>query len=703
MSGFPAALAGRYQAARRVGQGGFGEVWRAEDQQLGRTVAVKLLLRDRGEEWRARFLREARVTASLDHPHVVPVLDLGSDRGRVWIVYEWIAGGDLASRLRRRPPPRVGQVLEWGAQVADALHTAHRAGILHRDIKPANILLRDEGHACVADFGVARASGDGVRTRTGVFFGTPDYLAPESLDGTELTGAADQFSLGATLLEALGGRPIYGGARLEDMIATLRRPWSPPAPEAFPAAAPVLDRALARDPAARFASMGELAAALRSLAQDLPPPDEPSAPPPAGAPAGGRATSPEPPRATPSLVSTPSWRRGPTTRRRRAPPPRAWWIAGPALALSLALGLAWGTGAGSNASRAPGPTAGSARQGPATDRPAGPGAPAPSQVDPEDLAQLGASTARLRAWFETWDTRAQAAMAEVGAAEDPEVDTARADARFETWHRACLDAPLQTLWSRHLERLARVLVTAGADPERAVARALERATIPLYQVEDRVRNVAFHAQELFLGRRIPPGEVVRARHLEDELHNQAAAFAARVLDAQGASNEWSLRALSILHVLVPPDLLDEVVRRLERDLLPRSGRPAERYDLWILPVLRLLERKTLPCSRAAALLEASRAAYAPCRTVAVPEGLFLRADSMAKLEVEVLDACPTTPADGAVAFEDYARVLGLFPAPRRRGAIRALRGYLLRDDGRRSQRAGTARLLARLDAVEAAP
>jgi Protein kinase domain/Cellulose binding domain len=209
-------IAGRYRLVERVGSGSMGVVWRAHDERLDRTVAVKQLrpgteLTDMavrlGTE---QAMREARITARLQHPNAVTVHDVVEHDGLPCLVMEYLRARSLSSVLAQHgslPPVEVARI---GAQVADALAAAHQAGIVHRDVKPDNVLLTEDGVAKITDFGISRTIGDGSVTWPGVVVGTPAYLAPEVARGASADFASDVFSLGATLYTAVEGSAPFG-------------------------------------------------------------------------------------------------------------------------------------------------------------------------------------------------------------------------------------------------------------------------------------------------------------------------------------------------------------------------------------------------------------------------------------------------------------------------------------------------------------
>lgn len=213
-------MAGRYRLISRLGSGAMGAVWLAQDQLLGRQVAVKQALSTDGMDaaeaahQRARALREGRIAARLAHPHAITMYDVALDADEPWLVMEHLPSDSLAAVLATHGVLGVQQVAQIGAQLADALAAAHAAGVVHRDVKPGNVLIgrgtRDDGVVKIADFGISRAQGDVTLTQVGVITGTPAYFAPEVARGHDPTGSSDVFSLGATLYTALEGVPPFG-------------------------------------------------------------------------------------------------------------------------------------------------------------------------------------------------------------------------------------------------------------------------------------------------------------------------------------------------------------------------------------------------------------------------------------------------------------------------------------------------------------
>lgn len=265
-----AALADRYRIERELGAGGMATVYLAHDLRHDRDVAIKVLHPDLGAALGSeRFLSEIRTTARLQHPHILPLLDSGEADRLLYYVMPYVTGETLRARLEREQQLPIDVALRIGREVADALGSAHAAGIIHRDIKPENILLQG-GHALVADFGIALAvqSAGGHRmTQTGLSLGTPQYMSPEQAMGERTVDArTDIYALGAVTYEMLAGDPPFTGSSVQAIVAKVlnERPTSlhmlrDTVPEHVDAA--VL-RAIAKLPADRFATAAEFAAAL---------------------------------------------------------------------------------------------------------------------------------------------------------------------------------------------------------------------------------------------------------------------------------------------------------------------------------------------------------------------------------------------------------------------------------------------------------
>jgi predicted Ser/Thr protein kinase len=274
---------GKYAVIGRIGRGGMGMVYRGWDEVLEREVAVKTLTIEGtlDEESRQRFQIEARAAARLQHANIITVFELGEDRGLPFIAMELLPGVDLEALVRSGEPLLLEEKLEIMAQVLRGLHYAHEHGIVHRDIKPSNIRLLEDGTAKIMDFGIAKLGGTGV-TKTGMMVGTVHYMSPEQIRGNTLDGRSDVFSAGVILYELLSGaRPFVG----ENATVILYKIITDPHPGLDPAvagAAPdlqaILDRALAKDPAARYGTAALMAEDVSAVAARL---RGPAAPPPA--------------------------------------------------------------------------------------------------------------------------------------------------------------------------------------------------------------------------------------------------------------------------------------------------------------------------------------------------------------------------------------------------------------------------------------
>jgi serine/threonine-protein kinase len=297
----PGDFVGPYEIRGFVGQGGMGQVYRAFDPRLERIVALKVMVvpaspasspsdasggpaggdRDSSAltgELSARLLREARAVASLNHPNVVAIFDVGESNGRLYLAMELVVGSTL--RALAAAETSLGRKLRWLVEIARALDAAHRVGLIHRDVKPENVMIRDDGSVKVLDFGIARrtvaaAGADAHSADTitggGAIAGTPVYMAPEQIKGRDVDARCDQFAWGVTAYEVIGGRRPWSDS--DDVLQTVAKVLTDPAPplggdvEGLPAAVEqVVHRALSKDPGARFATMAEIAEALEPFA-----------------------------------------------------------------------------------------------------------------------------------------------------------------------------------------------------------------------------------------------------------------------------------------------------------------------------------------------------------------------------------------------------------------------------------------------------
>ncbi len=336
----PGSRIAGYLIEEQVGAGGMAVVYRARDEVLGRLAALKVLspALAADQEFRSRFLRESRAIASVDEPHIVPVYAAGEADGVLYISTRFVAGGDLASLLRRHggplPTDRVSALI---TQVAAALDAAHAIGLVHRDVKPGNILIENipgrPEQAYLSDFGLTKVtSGATSISVTGMFMGTPDYCAPEQITGRPVDGRTDQYALGCVAYNLLTGTVPY---QREETIATLFAHVRDPVPSArarrgelSPGVDAVLAKAMAKEQQDRYASCGEFAAALSEALRS--PATGPGAVPggyqPGGYPPGGSQPPGYPPPGYQSAGYQPGWgaaqqprtsQRTPTSRNRR--------------------------------------------------------------------------------------------------------------------------------------------------------------------------------------------------------------------------------------------------------------------------------------------------------------------------------------------------------------------------------------------------
>src|SRR5262245_789451 len=268
---------GPYEVVAPLGAGGMGEVWRARDTRLDRSVAIKVLPAQFAEnaQLRLRFEREAKTISQLNHPHICTLYDVGEG----YLVMELLEGESLAGRLSKGPLP-LSEVVKYGAQIADALDRAHRAGVVHRDLKPGNIMLTRSG-AKLLDFGLAKAgaiefSGEGATvqkslTQEGTILGTVQYMAPEQLEAAEADARTDIFALGAVLYEMATGRRAFEGKTKTSLIAAIVSSDPPPISQLQPMTPPALEhvvrKCLSKEPDDRWQSAHDIAEELRWISE----------------------------------------------------------------------------------------------------------------------------------------------------------------------------------------------------------------------------------------------------------------------------------------------------------------------------------------------------------------------------------------------------------------------------------------------------
>ena len=292
MSGFSAeglylapSEIGHYRIIRKLGAGGMGQVFLAEDSKLERKVAIKLLSEALAgsHQARERLINEAKAAAALDHPNICSIYEVGEADGHVFIAMQYIDGLSLGDKIWKTPLPP-GEVVDIGIQAAHALAEAHAAGIIHRDIKPQNIVITPRGQLKVLDFGLAKMARHGVPdgpdaptwerlTMAGSIVGTPGFMSPEQLRGQEIDARSDIFSLGVTLYECATGIPAFARGTALEVALRVATETPPPPSEFNPAVPPGLDRiiarAMAKEPDGRYQSAQLLRSDLLELRQDI--------------------------------------------------------------------------------------------------------------------------------------------------------------------------------------------------------------------------------------------------------------------------------------------------------------------------------------------------------------------------------------------------------------------------------------------------
>ena len=277
-----------YQIVEKLGEGGMGVVYKARDTHLDRFVALKVLPHDRvaNEERKRRFIQEAKAASALNHPNIVTIYDIATDRDVTFIAMEFIPGKALSDAIPRQGLP-LPQVLNYAAQIADGLAKAHQAGIIHRDLKPGNIMIGDDGRVRILDFGLAKltdpvigsedathtmANEPAPKTDEGIVLGTVAYMSPEQAEGRKVDTRTDIFSFGVVLYEMITGRkPFTGQTRLATMSAILKEPPKPlsdAAPGVPPDLERLVDRCLRKDPDRRWQNMPDVRISLLEMHED---------------------------------------------------------------------------------------------------------------------------------------------------------------------------------------------------------------------------------------------------------------------------------------------------------------------------------------------------------------------------------------------------------------------------------------------------
>src|SRR5712691_11097169 len=276
---------GPYEIISAAGAGGMGEVYRARHTRLDRIVAIKVLPAHLADEpeLRERFEREARTIASLNHPHICTLYDIGQQDGIDFLVMEYLEGETLAHRLMKGPLP-LEQVLQYAIEIADALDKAHRKGVTHRDLKPGNIMLTKTGTKLL-DFGLAKLRQEAAPaipvsqlptlkdpvTAEGTILGTLQYMAPEQVEGKEVDSRTDIFAFGAVVYEMATGRKAFEGKSQASVIGAILKDDPPPMSSLQPMTPPALDRAiktcLAKEPDGRWQAASDLTRELKWVAE----------------------------------------------------------------------------------------------------------------------------------------------------------------------------------------------------------------------------------------------------------------------------------------------------------------------------------------------------------------------------------------------------------------------------------------------------
>jgi serine/threonine-protein kinase len=267
---------GRYKILGELGRGAMGIVYKAEDPNLDRQVALKTIILDEDSEGRAeyhkRFILEAKAAGKLNHPNIVTTFDCGEHEGLAYLAMELLEGTDLRSRLQKEAVP-AAEAVEIARQVAEGLAYAHARGVVHRDIKPGNIMLNGGGQAKIMDFGLARMRMADHKTSTGMVLGTPRYMSPEQISGQPVDQRSDIFSLGIVLYEMLTGTRLFAGENIEQVQHLILQTEHVPPTRQVPGLPPMVDfvvaRALKKDPAVRYQDAREFAADLATCAAEL--------------------------------------------------------------------------------------------------------------------------------------------------------------------------------------------------------------------------------------------------------------------------------------------------------------------------------------------------------------------------------------------------------------------------------------------------
>ncbi len=331
-------IGGRYELGRQLGAGGMARVYLGHDRLLDRQVAVKVLAEPYASDpqFVERFRREASAAAGLNHPNIVAVYDRGEADGSYYIVMEYLSGPDLKQVIRRRAPLPPLQAIDFAQQILAALGAAHRRDVVHRDVKPQNVLVAEDGHLKVTDFGIARAGAQADMTEAGSVIGTAQYLSPEQARGDEVTAASDCYAVGIVLYEMLTGRVPFDGDRA--VAVAMKQISDEPVPPRMvePSVPPELEsvvmRALAKRPSERYRTAGEFSRALSEARTALDGSGSTTSVMPAAGPATAETRVMDPVTG-PTRVAPPPPDEPPGERRRRWP----WIVGGLVLLAALAV------------------------------------------------------------------------------------------------------------------------------------------------------------------------------------------------------------------------------------------------------------------------------------------------------------------------------------------------------------------------------
>src|SRR5437899_6188247 len=280
-------IVSHYRIHEKLGAGGMGVVYRAEDIRLGRMVALKFLPEDATRDPRAleRFKREARTASALDHPNICTIYEIDEDKGHPFIAMQLLEGQTLRERIGNTPVP-LGTLLDWALQITDALQSAHAKGVMHRDIKPANVFITERGQAKLLDSGLAKLTGmdlttsdaatlssTGPLTHTGAAIGTVAYMSPEQARGEPLDARTDLFSFGVLLYEMATGKQAFSGPTLAVTVAAIRGPAPMSLQESMPdlphRVQEIIDRCLIKNRDLRYQTAAEIHRDLLQLKKDF--------------------------------------------------------------------------------------------------------------------------------------------------------------------------------------------------------------------------------------------------------------------------------------------------------------------------------------------------------------------------------------------------------------------------------------------------